>query len=186
MMMYQPTRLRFFGRIFGGNYFDKHCFSKKGILFLFFFLIYNKNMGPILNQLKNANPGLVFEDDRKIEKAVLDLEKKGFFWKDFRKSFYNKELDITFTTKDFEKFIFDNDFLREKVKESGVKNKKDESFGKLRSATLIINFLVFLVIMNLFLGWIIFHVILWLIFEILIVFFLISFVKIREKIKNVN
>jgi hypothetical protein len=158
----------------------------KGVLLLFLFLIYNKEMGPLLNQLKNSSPGLIFESEKKIEKAVLDLERKGFFWKDFRKSFYNEELDISFTLKDFESFINDNHFLKEKIAKAIKKDKKEESLGKVKSATLIINLLIFLVIMNLFLGWIIFHLFVWLFFEAFLVFFLISFVKIRKKIKNVN
>jgi hypothetical protein len=143
-------------------------------------------MGPLLNQLKNASPVLIFEDDKKIKEAILDLKRKGFFWKDFRKSFYNKELDITFTLKDFENLIKDSHFLKEKIAKNGVKDKKEESLGRVRSATLIINFLIFLVIMNLFLGWIVFHVLFWVFLEAFLVFFLIAFVKIRKKIKNVN
>lgn len=141
-------------------------------------------MLPILNQLKNISPALVWEDEKKMEKAVFYLEKKGFLWKDFRKLFYNKDLDIVFTVKDFEKLLNNHHYLEEKI--GKTESKEEERSGKIKAAGVLINFLVFLVIMNLFLGWIIFHIIFWIILEGLLVFFLISFVKIRNKIKNVS
>jgi hypothetical protein len=144
-------------------------------------------MPPIENQLKNINPTLILQREEKITKTIFYLKENGFEWKETKKVFYNKKLDIVLTSQEFEKILEDNDFLRKLLKRNRNINEKDEYVGNIRAAGVLINCLVFLIIMNLFLGWIVFNIYFWVFLEIILVFFLISFIKIRNKIKkNVN
>ncbi len=146
-------------------------------------------MPPIENYLKNVNPTLILQREERITKTIFSLKERGFEWKETKKVFYNKKIDVVVNPYDFEKIIEDPGLLKEILKKnrSVNLNKRSECLGNIRAAGIIINCLVFLIIMNLFLGWIIFSVYFWILLEIIFVFFLISFTKIRNKIKkNVN
>jgi hypothetical protein len=146
-------------------------------------------MPPIENHLKNINPTLILQREERITKTIFHLKEKGFEWKETKKVFYNEKIDIVISPYDFEKILEDNNFFEEVLKKDKdvIINKRSEYLGNIKAAGIIINCLVFLIIMNLFLGWIIFNIYLWVFLEIIFVFFLVSFIKIRNKIKkNVN
>jgi hypothetical protein len=146
-------------------------------------------MSFIENQLKNINPVLIWQKEEKIKKTILFLERNGFRWEETKKIFYNKKTDIVIDPEDFGKILENTIFFYEKVgKEKDlVHNKRRDCLEDVRIAGIVINFLVFLIIMNFFLGWIILNIYFWFFLEATLVFFLGSFVKIRNKIKkNVN
>lgn len=146
-------------------------------------------MSFVENQLKNINPVLIWQKEEKIEKTILFLEENGFKWRETTKVFCNEKTDVVINAEDFGKIIEDDKFFWEKVnQEKELKvDKHKNSLEDLKAAGLVINFLVFLIIMNLFLGWIIFNIYFWVFCEAMLVFFLFSFIKIRNKIKkNVN
>ncbi len=138
------------------------------------------------NRLKNINPLLVWRTENEINDFVLFLEKNGFLWVESKKAFYNSDLDFTIYPKDVEEFIDNYDALKEEIKKRERIDKKEECFGNFRVAGYVINILTFFTIMNLFLGWILLHFALWIIIELLLIFLLISFVRIRKKIKVAN
>ncbi len=140
-------------------------------------------MTPTPNQLKSVNPLLVWNSDDEINKAVFYLEKQGFFWSESRKVFYNERLGVTVSTQDIKKIINDNDFLDEKIEGAEKEDKKEEYLGNIKIAGKLINFFVFLIIVNLFLGWLFLHPFFWVFLEILFVFCLISFLKIGRKMR---
>ncbi len=143
-------------------------------------------MIPLTSKLKNLNPSLIWYSDKDIDGFMSFLEKEGFVWEEGRKTFYCERYDCTIRPKDVNKFINDHAGLQRRIQEKAVKKttKKKEISHNIRVAGYLINLLTFLVIMNLFLGWIILNIYFWIFLEIFLVFFLISFVKIRKKLRG--
>ncbi len=138
------------------------------------------------NQLKGINPLLVWHSDKEINELISFLEERDFVWSDSRKAFRNEELGLTISARNVGKFINNCKVLEEEIKKKGKKssNKTEEHLGDIKAAGKMINFLVFLVIVNLFLGWIFLHPFFWVVVEIFFVTLLVLFVRMRKKIRT--
>jgi hypothetical protein len=137
----------------------------------------------VINQLKKVEPDFTWYCEKEIEDAILYLEEKGFIWQKSKKIFYHQKLEIKIYPKEIKEIINNNGFLERRL----LAKKKDtakELRENIRVASYLINFLIFSIIMNLFLGWIVLHVVFWIFLEVILVTLLISFVKIRKKIKS--
>ncbi len=137
------------------------------------------------NQLKSINPQLVWRSDKEINELISFLEERDFIWSDSRKVFRNEELEFTISVRNAVKFINNYKLLEKEIEKRKEKssNKKEEHLGDIKTAGKIINFLVFLVVVNLFLGWTFLHPFFWAIVEIFLVVLLVSFVRMRKKIR---
>jgi len=62
--------------------------------------------------------------------------------------------------------------------------EREDCLGDIRMATRVVNVLVFLLVFNLFLGWMFFHPFLWIFLELFIIFMLLSFIRVRKKLKK--
>ncbi len=140
-------------------------------------------MTPTPNQLKSVNPLLVWNSDDEINKTVSHLEEQKFFWSESRKVFCNERLGVTVSVREIKEIINGDDLLERRIKEAKERDKKEEYLGSIKVAGKLINFLIFLIIMNLFLGWLVLHFFFWIFLEIFFVICLIAFVKMRKKIR---
>jgi F0F1-type ATP synthase assembly protein I len=140
----------------------------------------------LISKLKNINPLLAWSSDKELKKVIELLESSGFFWQDSKRSFLHKDINLTVSAKELSKFIGDVSLLEDLIKAAGEKKKetRDEKIGNIRVAGKVINVLVFLIIINFFLGWLALHLFFWALLEILLIALLVAFVKVRKKIKN--
>ncbi len=140
-------------------------------------------MTPTPNQLKSVSPLLVWSSDDEINKAVSLLEERGFFWSESRKVFYSEKLGVVVSAQDIKKIINGDDFLEKKIEGAKREDKKEVYLGNIKVAGKLINFFVFLIIINLFLGWLLLHPFFWILLEILFVICLITFLETRKKMR---
>jgi len=140
-------------------------------------------MTPTPNQLRSANSLLVWSSDDEINKAVYLLEERGFFWSEPRKVFRNEKLRVTVSALEIKKIISGDEFLDERTERAKKEDKYDDYLGNIKVAGKLINFFVFLIIMNLFLGWLLLHLFFWIFLQIFFVICLIAFVKTRKKMR---
>lgn len=142
-------------------------------------------MKPSLSKLKIKNPFLIFYSDKKIEEAVIFLEKEGFFWKEDRNIFYSPKTKTLFSAHKIEKLLRNEKYFIESVLLSGRKTEeeREERVKDVKTIEYLINFIVFLIIVNLFLGHLFFHILIWILLELIFLFLLFSFIKIK-KIEN--
>lgn len=139
-----------------------------------------------LNQLKKNDPLLVWYSNKEIEEIISFLHEEGFTWSNAKRALYNENLELVILPKDIRFFIDNKNLLYKKIEEGKINKseKKEDFLGNIKVAGYLINFLVFLAIINFFLGWIFFHFLVWLFLEVGIVFLLISFIKIKKKINK--
>ncbi len=140
----------------------------------------------LVNKLKNVNPSLAWSSEKDIEAIITLLESSGFSWQESKKCFSHKDLSLLVYAKDISRFIGNISLLEEEIRSAGKKTKetKKEKKDNIRVASKVINFLVFLIIINLFLGWMVLHLFFWFLLEVIIVAVLVAFVKMRKKIKR--
>ena len=142
-------------------------------------------MSLVVNQLKGTDPSLVWRSDKEISAVISFLEERGYCWSASRKVFRNENLESVISGRDIGRFINNHQALEKKIEKTKKRgNKKGEYLGDIIIAGKVINFFVFLVIINLFLGWIFLPTPFWVTTEVLFIILLIAFVKMRQKIRS--
>ena len=143
-------------------------------------------MKPTPDHLRKRNAHLVWYTDSEINSFISFLTSRGFVWSGKRKAFHLKKAGLLLFPDKLHKVIGDRELLereiqyREEIKKEDERGSEDPS--NIRTASLAINVLVFLMIINLFLGWIVLHFLLWILLEVVIVFLLFSLIRVRKKL----
>jgi hypothetical protein len=142
-----------------------------------------------VNKAKIANPLLSLYADNEIEEVVLYLERIGFVWSDSKRAFYCEKTDKVIGLKKVISFIEDREELRKEIEINNeqIINKRKECLEDIRVADFFTNFLIFFIIINLFLGHLIFSNIAWIGIEIILIFLFWLFLRAKKTIeKKIN
>ncbi len=139
------------------------------------------------SHFKKENPLLMWHSDAEINDFICFLKESGFHYNKKKKHFYSKNNKLSLTKENLAEVFIDNKKLSQIIKEFEKKREIRNNFNKddARVAGLIVKFLVSLGIINLFLGWIFLHPVIWILLEILIIVFAISFLRLKKKIINI-
>ncbi len=141
-------------------------------------------MKPTPNQLKKANSLFFWYSDDKIDKAVTFLEEKGFYWSGSKKVFYNDEIGLEVSLKQVAESLENQNAFKEEIGKAVESKKMRDYSGEVKIAGAVINLFIFLTIANLFLGWIFLHPFFWISLQLILIFLLVSFLKVRKTLKE--
>ncbi len=135
-------------------------------------------------ELKKNNSLLVWSSDKEVKDLIIFLNRNGFYWDEKNNYYYNKEHKISLEQEELLKIIENNELLFIKANEILSKRDRKDNYivDDVRVAGYFLNAFVFLGIMNLFLGWIFFHLIVWIIIQILLISAFLLFYKMKKKI----
>lgn len=136
------------------------------------------------DKLKKHNSLLVWYSEKELKDLIIFLNKNGFYFNEKRKNYYNDELNLLLEQEDLVNIINNNDFLFKKIKKDLEKKDRKSNYIKddIRVAGYYINLFLFLGIINLFLGWIFFHILIWVFIQLFLMFSFVVFLKMRKKI----
>lgn len=142
------------------------------------------------DNLRRKNSLLTWNTDGEINDLISFLTEQGFVWLEKEQTLYSRRIDFYIKPEELKRFINDRELLKKELEFRG-ETKREEKKGinhpdNAKMATLLINILVVLMIVNFFLGWMIFHFVLWIFLELVIVFSLLSFIRVRKKIMATN
>ncbi len=143
-------------------------------------------MRPTPEELRNKSYLLNWSADEEIEEFISYLMERNFTWKEDKGCFHNKETGFSVSMADFKRFMEDRELLEKEISRSVYeeKKRKEELYhpGNIKAADKVINFLIFFLVANLFLGSIFLHSVLWIVLVTISAFLLFLFIKIRKKI----